>query len=79
MSFDIAAARDCRCGGRPVLWHRSEEMDGSKEVFEWLQCDACGMRSPEDETTQDRSMKLERLAEVWDKVMAKDDTGFGFE
>jgi len=69
MSFNVARVHACLCGGRPVIRQRSVEVDWSRDVFEWLECNKCGMRSPEKETTYNREDHLAEMAKVWDRIM----------
>jgi hypothetical protein len=54
-----------------VRRQRSIEEDWSRDVYEWLECNKCGMRSPEAETTYNRDERLKAAAEVWDNVMKR--------
>lgn len=69
MSFNVADVHSCLCGGRPLLRQRSVEIDWSRDTYEWLECNRCGMRSPEKETTYNREDHLAEMVKVWDNVM----------
>ena len=64
----IKDALRCRCGGVPTLCMRVR-MWLREYILERLECNKCGVASPEVETTKDRDAKISKIVEAWNKVM----------
>ena len=69
MGFDLKKVLPCRCGGNPVIKDRTHICEEMTDRYAWLECDKCGMRSPEKEVTYNRESNLYEMAEVWNGAM----------